>query len=93
MMNWLGAIVIGVVIGGIGAYVLGRQSPTARWMAPVLSLVGAVIAAIFGSVFGHDSGFGLKRAALAVVLSLVGVGVAALLTRRASSSASRPVAS
>lgn len=81
MVNWIAAIVIGVVIGGVGAVVFGRQQASARWMAPVFSVVGTLIAAGLGAAFGH-AGYGWKKATLQVVLSLVGVGVAVVLTRR-----------
>jgi uncharacterized membrane protein YeaQ/YmgE (transglycosylase-associated protein family) len=82
MLNWVLAIVIGVVIGGIGAAVLGRRSARARWMAPVLAIVGTLIAAGLGSALGHG-GYGWKKATLQVVLALVGVAAAAVLDRRA----------
>ena len=80
MLNWVVSIVIGVVIGALAAVELGRRSARARWLAPLLSLIGAVIAAGLGSAFGHV-GYGWKRAALTVVLAGVGVGVAAVLER------------
>src|SRR5215472_11856031 len=70
-MNWLAAIVIGVVIGVIAAVFLGRRSARARWMAPLLSIVGALIGAGLGAAFGH-SGYGWKKAALEIVLAIVG---------------------
>jgi uncharacterized membrane protein YeaQ/YmgE (transglycosylase-associated protein family) len=84
MVNWLAAIGIGIVIGGAAALILGRRSPSARWMAPVLSVVGALIAAGIAAAVGH-AGYGWKKASLQVVLALVGAGVAALLARRGAS--------
>ncbi|MBO0867508.1 MAG: GlsB/YeaQ/YmgE family stress response membrane protein [Micromonosporaceae bacterium] len=80
----MAAIVIGIVIGGIGAAVL-RRAPNALWLAPVSSVVGALIAAVLGAILGH-AGYGWKKAALQVVLAIVGVAVAAVVTRRAASS-------
>jgi uncharacterized membrane protein YeaQ/YmgE (transglycosylase-associated protein family) len=90
MLNWLAAIVIGVVIGAIAAFVLGRRSARARWMAPLLAVVGALIAAGLGAAFGHG-GYGWKKAALQVVLALAGAGVAALLDRSSVMTPSKPV--
>ena len=86
MTNWIAAVVIGVVIGGIGGFILGRQSATARWMAPALSVVGALIAAGLGAAFGTAGMYGWKKAVLQIVLALVGVGVAAVLSRRTAAS-------
>jgi uncharacterized membrane protein YeaQ/YmgE (transglycosylase-associated protein family) len=84
--NWIGAVLIGVVIGGIAGLILGRQSASARWMAPTLSMVGALIAAGLGAAFGTASIYGWKKAVLQIVLALVGAGVAAVLSRRAVTS-------
>ena len=94
MTNWIAAIVIGVVIGGVAGLVLGRQSASARWMAPTLSVVGALIAAGLGAAIGTASMYGWKKAVLQIVLALVGVGVAAWLSRRAvTSGPGKPVGS
>ena len=81
MLNWVLAVVIGVVIGGAGAALIGRRSVSARWMAPVLAIVGTLIAAGLGSALGHG-GYGWKKASLQVVLALVGVAVSVVLVRR-----------
>ena len=86
MTNWIAAVVIGVVVGGIAGLILGRQSASARWMAPALSVVGALLAAGLGAAFGTASLYGWKKAALQIVLALVGAGVAAVLSRRAATS-------
>jgi uncharacterized membrane protein YeaQ/YmgE (transglycosylase-associated protein family) len=94
MTNWIAAVVIGVVIGGIAGVILGRQSASARWMAPTLSVVGALIAAALGAALGTASMYGWKKAVLQIVLALVGVGVAAVLSRRAvTSGPTKPVGS
>jgi uncharacterized membrane protein YeaQ/YmgE (transglycosylase-associated protein family) len=61
-------------------------------MAPVLSIVGALIGAGLGAAFGH-SGYGWKKAALEIVLALVGAGAAAVLERGSASGPSRSAAS
>jgi uncharacterized membrane protein YeaQ/YmgE (transglycosylase-associated protein family) len=81
MLNWVLAVVIGVVIGGVGAAVFGRRYASARWMAPVLAVVGTLIAAGLGGALGHG-GYGWKKASLQVVLALVGVAAAVVLARR-----------
>ncbi len=83
MLNWVLALVIGVVIGGVGAAVFGRRYATARWMAPLFAIVGTLIAAGLGSALGH-SGYGWKKASLQVVLALAGVAVAAVVARRSA---------
>jgi uncharacterized membrane protein YeaQ/YmgE (transglycosylase-associated protein family) len=91
--NWLAAIVIGVVVAAIAYFVLGRLSARARWLAPLLAIVGALIGGILGAAFGH-AGYGWKRATLTVVLALAGAGAAWLLERgNVSSGSSRRVAS
>jgi hypothetical protein len=89
MTNFVVAIIIGIVIGAVGAVVLRRQYSIAVWLAPTGSVVGALVAAVLGAAFGH-AGYGWKKALLQVVLAVVGVVAAAVLARRAASSA--PVA-
>jgi uncharacterized membrane protein YeaQ/YmgE (transglycosylase-associated protein family) len=89
MTNFVVAIIIGIVIGAIGAVILRRQMSVAVWLAPTGSIVGALVAAILGAAFGH-AGYGWKKASLQVVLAIVGVVAAAVLARRKASSA--PVA-
>jgi uncharacterized membrane protein YeaQ/YmgE (transglycosylase-associated protein family) len=86
MTNYLIAVVIGIVIGGVGAVVLRRQAPSAVWLAPVLAVVGALLAAVLGATLGHADTYGWKKAALQIVLALVGVVVAAMVGRRGASS-------
>lgn len=82
MINFLLAIVIALVIGGIGGFVLRGRNPSAIWLAPVLALVGTVLASIAARMFGDDGGlYGPKEAALQVVLALAGVGVVALVKK------------
>jgi len=87
MLNWVAAIAVGIVVGAIGAIILGRQSTRARWLAFTLSVVGALVGGAFGAAFGHH-GYGWKRAFLQIVLAVVGVGLAAVLDRRSSASTS-----
>lgn len=79
-MNFLIAIVIGAVIGGVGGVVLRGRQPNALWLAPVLSIVGALAASALASAVG-DPGYGAKEVTLQVALALVGVGVVAFLAR------------
>jgi uncharacterized membrane protein (Fun14 family) len=55
-------------------------------MAPALAVVGALIAAGIGGAVGTANTYGWKKAALQIVLALVGAGVAAVLSRRAGTS-------
>jgi hypothetical protein len=83
MVNFVVAVVIGIVIGGVGAAVLRRRAPIALWLAPALAVAGALVAAILGAALGHP-GYGWKKATLQVVLAVVGVAAAAVLARRAA---------
>lgn len=81
-MNFLIAVVIGLVIGGAGGFLLRQKHPSAIWLAPVLSVAGSVIASILASAFGNNPGYGPREATLQVVLALVGVGVVFALGMR-----------
>jgi uncharacterized membrane protein YeaQ/YmgE (transglycosylase-associated protein family) len=83
MVNYVAAVVIGVVLGAIGGVILRRRQPTALWLAPLLAVVGALVAAILGATLGH-AGYGWKKATLQVVLAIVGVAAAAILARRST---------
>ena len=88
MINFVIAVVIAIVIGGIGGFVLRGRNPNAIWLAPVLALVGTVIASILARVFGDDGGlYGPKEGALQVVLAIAGVAVTALLGKKSSTQA------
>jgi uncharacterized membrane protein YeaQ/YmgE (transglycosylase-associated protein family) len=84
-VNYVVAVVIGIVIGGIGGYALRGRHPNAMMLAPLLSVAGAVIASIIATVAGKP-GYGWKEAVLQVVLALVGAGAVLVLPRRAASS-------
>jgi len=82
MINFVLAVVIGLVIGGIGGFVLRGRNPSAIWLAPALAIVGTVIASIAAMMFGDDGGqYGWKEATLQVVLAIAGVAVAAVLKK------------
>ena len=91
-MNFLFAVIIGVVIGGIGGFVLRSTSANAIWLAPVLAVVGALIAAVAAAIFGDQRDYGPKEIALQIVLALVGVGVTYFLANRAPKTTDTPVA-
>jgi uncharacterized membrane protein YeaQ/YmgE (transglycosylase-associated protein family) len=80
-MNFVFAVLIGLVIGGVGGYFFRQRHPNAIWLAPVLAVAGSVVASILASLFG-DAGYGPKEAALQVVLALAGVGAVAALSMR-----------
>ncbi len=81
-MNFLYAVIIGAVIGGVGGYLLRGKLANAIWLAPVLAIVGAVIASGLAMMFGEDPGYGWKEPIVQVVLALAGVGVVAFLASR-----------
>jgi len=80
-MNFVIAIIVGLVIGGIGGFVLRQRQSAALWLAPVLAVAGAVVASVLATLFG-DAGYGWKEATLQVVLALAGVAVVAALAWR-----------
>jgi uncharacterized membrane protein YeaQ/YmgE (transglycosylase-associated protein family) len=82
VINFVVAVVIGLVIGGIGGFVLRGRNPSAMWLAPVLAIVGAVLASVAATLFGDPSGdYGPKEIALQVVLAVAGVAVVAVLKK------------
>ncbi|MGH3735828.1 MAG: GlsB/YeaQ/YmgE family stress response membrane protein [Micromonosporaceae bacterium] len=87
-MNFLYAVVVGAVIGGVGGYVLRGKLANAIWLAPALAVAGAVIASVLALFFGQDPSYGWKEATVQVVLALAGVGVVAYLASRGGSDAS-----
>jgi uncharacterized membrane protein YeaQ/YmgE (transglycosylase-associated protein family) len=86
-MNYVFAIVIGAVIGAAGGFLLRRKQANAIWLAPVLSIVGAVLASVLATLLG-DPGYGIKEAGLQVVLAAVGVGIVYALSARGQAPAS-----
>lgn len=88
-MNFLIAVVIGLVVGGIGGLVLRSRSANAIWLAPVLGVVGAVIASAIATAVG-DPGYGMKEFSLQVALAIVGVAIVAALAMRGTPAATPP---
>lgn len=88
LINFIGAIGIGVVIGLIGGFWLRSKQPNAIWLAPVLAIAGSLIASILALVFGDDRQYGYREPILQVVLAIVGVAVVVFLSSRRSQSAS-----
>ncbi|HET8657498.1 MAG TPA: hypothetical protein VFM55_00690 [Micromonosporaceae bacterium] len=80
-MNFVFAVIIGVVVGAIGYFVTREKDRNAIWLAPLLGVVGAVLASIIATVVG-DPGYGFKEATLQVVLAVVAVGALAFLATR-----------
>lgn len=87
-MNFLFAVIIGVVIGGIGGFVLRSKMASAIWLAPVLAVVGALVAASAAAIWGDQRDYGPKEIALQIVLAIVGVGITYFLASRSPASAS-----
>ncbi|MQA25263.1 MAG: GlsB/YeaQ/YmgE family stress response membrane protein [Micromonosporaceae bacterium] len=84
-MNFLIAVIIGAVVGGIGGFVLRSKQPNAIWLAPALGVVGALAASALATAVG-DPGYGWKEATLQVVMAVVGVGVVGFLAIRGGQS-------
>lgn len=90
MINFLGAIGIGIVIGLIGGFVLRGKQPNAVWLAPALALAGALLASVLALIFGDRADYGWKELTLQVVLAAAGVGVVAYLASRRSTPTGTP---
>ena len=90
-MHFVYATIIGLVIGAIGGFVLRSRAANAIWLAPVLAVVGSLIASALAAAFGNP-GYGIKEFILQVVLALAGVGAVYVLASRGSSAAATPAA-
>jgi uncharacterized membrane protein YeaQ/YmgE (transglycosylase-associated protein family) len=82
MINFIAAVVIGAVIGLVGGFVLRGKQPNAIWLAPVLAVVGALIASVLAFILGDPEDYGWKEPILQVVLAAAGVGLTAWLGSR-----------
>jgi uncharacterized membrane protein YeaQ/YmgE (transglycosylase-associated protein family) len=85
LLNFVAAIGIGLVIGVVGGFTLRSKSASAMWMAPVLAIVGALVASGAAAIFGDRRDYGYKEAVLQVVLAIVGVGLTYFLSARSGS--------
>lgn len=92
MINFLGAIGIGVIIGLIGGFALRSKQANAIWLAPVLAIGGALLASVAALLVGDPEDYGWKEPILQVVLAVVGVGVVAYLASKNSSNSKDPAA-
>ncbi|SNS74729.1 hypothetical protein SAMN05421812_101635 [Asanoa hainanensis] len=81
-MNFLFAIIIGVVIGLAGGFALRGRQPNAVWLAPALAVAGALVAALLALLFGDDRDYGWKEITLQILLAIVGVAVTYFLGTR-----------
>lgn len=86
LINFLGAIGIGLVIGLIGAFVLRGKQPNAMWLAPVLAIGGALVASVLALIVGDTSDYGWKEPILQVVLAAGGVAATMFLGSKNPSS-------
>jgi hypothetical protein len=75
-LNFLAAVVIGLVIGLIGGFVLKGRFASAIWLVPVLALGGSLAASVLALILGDDRQYGWKEPILQVVLALAGVAAA-----------------
>jgi uncharacterized membrane protein len=85
-MDFVIAVVIGIVIGGVAGYALRGRGSSTLWLTPALSVVGALVATII-AVIVSNPGYGWKEAVLQVVLALVGAGAGVMLSSRRPASA------
>jgi uncharacterized membrane protein YeaQ/YmgE (transglycosylase-associated protein family) len=83
LLNFVAAIAIGLIIGIVAGFILRGRNSNAVWLAPVLAVIGALIAAGLAYGLGDRRDYGYKEAALQVVLALAGAGLTALMGRRA----------
>jgi uncharacterized membrane protein (Fun14 family) len=79
LLNFVGAVGIGLVIGLIGGFMLRSRAANATWLGPVLAIVGALVATGVAYVLGEPTGYGWKEIAVQVVLAVVGVGALAVM--------------
>lgn len=84
LLNFVAAIAIGLIIGLVAGFILRGRSANAIWMAPLLAVIGAVLASGLAYQFGDRRDYGYKEAALQVVLALAGAGITALMGRRSA---------
>jgi hypothetical protein len=79
LLNFVVAVGVGLVIGVIGGYALKSKRPNAIWLAPVLALVGSLLASVLALMLGDDRQYGWKEPILQVVLAAGGVALAYVL--------------
>lgn len=78
-LNFLAAVVIGLLIGAIGGFALKGRFASAIWLAPVLALGGSLAASVLALIVGDDRQYGWKEPILQVVLAIAGVVAAYLI--------------
>lgn len=71
-MNFVVAVLIGVIIGLAAWFLVPAKRPSAIWIEPVAGAVGAVVASVIATVFGNP-GYGIKEIALQVALAAAAV--------------------
>lgn len=79
LLNFVAAVGIGLVIGLVGGFLLKGKRPAAVWLAPVLALVGSLLASVIALIVGDDRQYGWKEPILQVVLAVAGVALAYVL--------------
>jgi len=84
LLNFLAAAGIGLVVGVVGGFLLKGKAATAIWLAPLLAIVGALVASVLAYMFGDRADYGWKEASLQVVLAVVGVAITSVLAGRTS---------
>ena len=79
LLNFVAAVGVGLVIGLIGGFLLRGKAANAIWLAPVLAIVGALVASGAAYVFGEPTGYGWKEISLQVVLAIAGAGAVSFM--------------
>ncbi len=85
-MNFVVAVLIGVVAGLGGWFLVKDKKPNAIWMAPVAGVIGAVAASAIATAVS-EPGYGIKEIALQVALAVGAVALVAFLPMGAASKA------
>ncbi len=86
MLNFVAAIAIGLIVGLVGGFILRGRAANSVWLAPVLAIVGSLVASVLAVMLGDDRQYGWKEASLQVVLAVAGVAITAFLASRSSTS-------
>lgn len=82
-MNFVVAVLIGVIIGLAAWFLVPAKRPGAIWIAPVAGAVGAVVASIIATVVSAP-GYGIREIVLQVALAAAAVGATMFVPTRSA---------
>jgi uncharacterized membrane protein YeaQ/YmgE (transglycosylase-associated protein family) len=71
-MNFVVAVLIGVIVGLAAWFLVPAKRPSAIWIGPVAGAVGAVVASVIATLVSAP-GYGIREIALQVVLATAAV--------------------